>query len=70
MRQLKEASWFSAVELHFIFSSPMTSANRWCAKRTSNNVFRFVQVCTSQVVLSLGAVDVKPLITRTFEFER
>lgn len=44
----------SAVELHLIFSSPITSANRRCAERASNKVS--AMSFSRQAVLCLGAV--------------
>ena len=50
--------------------SPTTSARRWCARRASSTSsatptsFRAASPCSSS-----GAIDVKPLITRTFDFD-
>ncbi|MER8461106.1 hypothetical protein NKH24_34765 [Mesorhizobium sp. M1300] len=67
---VEEAAWFSPRDLHFIFSSPMMSAKRWVREARAEHVFRYAHVFPRCVaVMSSGAIDVKPLITRTLEFE-
>ncbi|WP_292242072.1 hypothetical protein [Mesorhizobium sp.] len=42
----------------------------WCGEARAEHVFRYEHVFPRCVaVLSSGAIDVKPLITRTFEFK-